>query len=504
MEIDQSTGLVVRRPPRPWPGGLSSVADLLNIGAASPEHPALVDGGRSWTYSELDLAVARACGALVERSLGAGDRIVWCSPNRAEIIIGFLATCRIGAVWAGLNAASTPSEQTAVIADVEPVVCVGTATRGSIEVEALLNEWDQAEPAKAGLVDPHAPGAIAYTSGTTGTPKGVVHSQHNLLTQAAVSIATDPVKPFERHGSPLALTILNIMALGPIAAFARGATYYVMTSTRSADFASAIEDANLTHTLVVPTMVHDLVTRDDVGASQLASLRTVLIGGSNAPVAERRRFHDRFGVRAVTSYGLSEAPGGVVREPVDAELRAGGVGLSQLHVSITTDGGNGEICVSPASIGQLAGCWSPMLGYWRQPDATAAALSGDTLRTGDVGTIDEHGWVTITGRLSEVIVRGGANVMPAEVEAVLNSHNQVVDAAVFGLADERLGERVVACVVTSGPVDESMLITHCSVALAAYKVPDSIVFTDDLPRNAMGKVSIGDVRDLVASTKSHP
>ncbi len=498
MEFDPDTGLALREPPPPWPFGLSSVAQILEIGIASqPDQAALVDGERSWTYRQLDTVVNAAAHSLAVRDVGVGDRIVWCLPNSAELIIGFLATCRLGAIWAGVNPSSPATEQNRVLADLDPTLCIGTATAGAVSIVDLALEWADSRPQSSLPVDPHAPGAIAYTSGSTGEPKGVVHSQHNLLSQAAASIATDQRLDDERHGSPLSLSILNIMVLGPITAFARAASYHVLTSTRSRDFAHDVDKEQVTHTLVVPTMVHDLVERDDVSSEQLATLRTVLIGGSNAPPALRRRFHARFGVRAVASYGLSEAPGGVVREPTGVPVRSEGVGFAQIHVDVTIDSeAGGEICVSPAAEGVLAGCWTAMLGYWRRPDLTAEALDGNVLHTGDVGTIDDDGWVTVTGRLSQVIIRGGANVMPAEVEAALITHEGVAEAVVFGLEDDRLGERVVACVAVTRATGDADLLRHCSELLAAHKVPDLVLFVDALQRNAMGKVDLTGLREL--------
>jgi acyl-CoA synthetase (AMP-forming)/AMP-acid ligase II len=141
-----------------------------------------------------------------------------------------------------------------------------------------------------------------------------------------------------------------------------------------------------------------------------------------------------------------------------------------------------------------------MLGYWRRPEMTAAVLDGNMLRTGDIGSIDQDGWVSVTGRLSHVIIRGGANVMPVEVESVLTFHDAVDSAAVFGIDDDRLGELVVAYVVTSRSVDTAELVRHCEASLAKYKVPDTILFIEALPRNAMGKVDLRTLRELAATS----
>ena len=211
--------------------------------------------------------------------------------------------------------------------------------------------------------DPDAVAAIAYTSGTTGRPKGVVHTHHNLVWQGAASVWSGPPRTVEHHGTPLSLSILNIVALGPVTAFMRLGACVVMRRSRATDLAEDIRDGAVSHLLVVPTMVHDLVGDEAVSEADLSTLDQVLIGGAGSDPDTRERFAARFGCDPVPSYGLTEALGGVVR-----------AGRPQDPVSITlaehpaANDGEGEICVSAAETGPWAGAWTPMLGYLDDPE----------------------------------------------------------------------------------------------------------------------------------------
>ncbi len=506
--VDPVTGLVRRPPPRPWPHGPATVAALLEAPlAATPDRLALIDEERRWTYRTLDDAVERTAAALVSIGAGPGSRIAWTLPNCAELPIGFLATQRIGAIWLGLNDALAEPERAALLRDAEATHHITTSPSPTIadrgvrlvrhdDWRALVEATTPGRPATD--IDPHAPAAMAYTSGTTGRPKGVVHSQHNLLWPGLASLAERPVTPGERQGTPLAHTILNMLVLGPVSALVRRSTAVVLHSTRADELARDIARFAITRTTVVPTIVHDLVHRDGIDPGDLATLEHVVVGGAATSPSLRRAFFAKFGVRALAGYGLSEAPTGVVRESADEPIEDTLVGdpLAPVALRIVDEHGveqaagvDDEICVHATPTGEWAGCWSPMLGYWRQPDATAAALADDMLHTGDIGSLDPQGRLTVTGLLAELIVRGGANVVPAEVERTLLEHPDVADAAVFGLPDERLGERVVAAIIAAvADPDLDAIRAHCATRIAPYKVPDQIRIVDTFPRNAMGKV----------------
>jgi acyl-CoA synthetase (AMP-forming)/AMP-acid ligase II len=226
------------------------------------------------------------------------------------------------------------------------------------------------------------------------------------------------------------------------------------------------------------------------------------------PDGLRPRYRDRFGHDVVIGYGLTEAPASVAQEDADGPRPRGATGRALPHVQlrILDDGGvevptgvEGEICVAPSPEGPWRGVWSPFLGYWRRPDATRASLRGGVLHTGDIGYLDGDGHLYVTGRSNDVILRGGANVYPAEVERVILEVDGVEDVAVVAVADERLGE-VPAAVLTvraGAAVDGDAVIAHCREYLARYKVPVSVTVVDRLPRNAMGKVDRPATRRLL-------
>jgi long-chain acyl-CoA synthetase len=348
-------------------------------------------------------------------------------------------------------------------------------------------------------VDPHAPAAIAYTSGTTGAPKGVVHSQHNLLMPGAVLVADRGYGPDLRKGDCLPLTILNLMALTTLlTAQARGCC--VLTERRDAlGVAEWIRTSRVNVWNGVPTQLWDLVHRADVSRGDLATLRDVWCGGADCPDDLRDGFAAKFGHALRATYGLTEAPTVVAIDPVGRQWcpRSSGRVLPHLTVRALQDDGLdpvpagqvGELCISASTSGPWANQWTPMLGLW-EGDHVACAPPGP-LRTADLGTIDDQGWVHVVDRRKLLIVRGGANVYPTEVERVLHRYPGVAAAAVFGIPDDRLGERVGALVEMRrhAPLPSTPdLEAYCAKHLARYKVPQVWGFVDALPRNAMGKV----------------
>jgi len=244
-----------------------------------------------------------------------------------------------------------------------------------------------------------------------------------------------------------------------------------------------------------PATVHSLANDDDVRPEHLASLREAWVGGADCPEAIRNAFEEKFGISITATYGLSEAPTVVTIEERDGVHVPEGSGHALPHLDVRIV--DGEVCVGPINEGEWAGAYHLMLGYWQQAEATSAALEGGVLHTGDIGDVDDGGVLHLRDRKSLVIIRGGANVYPAEVERVVHDVEGVVACAVMGMPDERLGERVVAAVelAPGAAVTAEDLTAHCLANLAKYKVPERWVFVDGFPRNSMGKIQR---RELVA------
>jgi acyl-CoA synthetase (AMP-forming)/AMP-acid ligase II len=518
-------GLVRRAPPRPIPGGPRSVADVLDrMLDEHPGHEALVGRSARYTYAELDAHVDAATCALLRLGVRPGDRVAASLPNDTPIVVAFLAAMRLGAIWVGISTALAPPELRHILRDcaaatllATPAVAAGAVTADSPAVRVLTvdadgrGEWPQALAAARGErprrapVDPHAPAAIAYTSGTTGFPKGAVHTQHNMLWPGADGRMNDPAPPDERHGVMLPLTLLNLQVLGPLFAFLKGTTCVCVDRTDPVGLAWWIRTERITRLTAVPTVLHDLLTSPDVDPADLASLRRPECGGAATPQPFRDLFRQRFGRDVLTGYGLTEAPTAVTREMPGDTLVPGSSGrpFAPVEVVILDDDGRelapgqvGEICVRARRRGPWAGVYTPFLGYWRRPEATRHALRGGLLHTDDLGMLDVDGRLFVKDRRANVIVRGGANVYPAEVERVLHEHRAVVAAAVLGVPDERLGERVMA-VVQLRPghdqVDADELAGFCRERLARYKVPQQWRFVDDFARTPMGKIRRGEL-----------
>ncbi|NNC79518.1 MAG: long-chain fatty acid--CoA ligase [Acidimicrobiales bacterium] len=434
--------------PQPYPFGPASVASIF-VGS-DPLALALVDGERTWTYGELETAVEDRSKDLTERF------VFWSAKNSAELVIEFLATQRAGHVWVGLPP---------------------TLSRGNRET--LMQRVLEAQQLPSNL------SAVAFTSGTTGQPKGVMHSQHSMLAPGLVSIDEDPPATDERIGTPLSLCILNMLLLGPVSALLRGSTAVIMERTWDEGFAEDVRTHHVTKAFVVPTMLHDLVHAETI--TDLAPLRSVIVGGAGINMDVIDAFETRFGVRPVRRWGFTEAPTGVVTD-----------GYPFPHVEIIEI--EGELCVRPASSGRWAGSFTGALGYLDDPEATEELFRDGVLHTGDAGSVDANGVVSVTGRLSEMIIRGGANIDPTEVERALLSLDGIADAAVVGMDDARLGQVVAAAICgVSGP---DRAAARLQGELPTHAVPERWLLVDELPRNAMGKVDRAAVRQLFHDSTS--
>jgi acyl-CoA synthetase (AMP-forming)/AMP-acid ligase II len=481
-----------------------------------PDREALVARSGRLSYAELDRAADRATHALVELGVRRGDRVAASLPNDLDVVVAFHATMRLGAVWVGVNRALAAPERRHLLADCDATILLsdtGGADDGVRVVDlptwhraldaAPQRRWDGPDP------DPSAPAGIAYTSGTTGHPKGAVHSQHNLLLPGAVLVETRRYGPELRKGDCFPFTVLNMAVLTTLLVSQAAGTSIVMDRIDPEGVAGWIRDESVTTWNGPPALLHGLAHLDAVAPGDLASLDEVWTGGADCPEAIRTAFREKFGVEVLATYGLSEAPTVVSIDdrPAGRGRRsshrdgASGRPLPHLRVRIRDatgaevgPGGTGQICVSAAD-----DRYRPMLGYLGRPEATAETLVDGELRTGDVGFLDDDGFLHVRDRLKLVIIRGGANVYPAELERVAATFPGVAASAAVGVPDERLGERV-AMVVEADPgatVDPDALRAHLGAHLARYKVPERIEVVGALPRNAMGKVVRTQLTDLL-------
>jgi acyl-CoA synthetase (AMP-forming)/AMP-acid ligase II len=478
--------------------------------ATDPDREALVTRSGRWSYAELDRLAARAAHALVALGVRPGDRVAGALPNDLDVILAFHGAMRVGAVWVGINRALAPPEKQFLLDDsgTSLLLCdtataeqvAGGSTR-VLTVEDGTGEWRDALAAAPddpfeSTVDPDAPAGIAYTSGTTGYPKGATHSQHNLLVPGAMLAASRGWGSSLRKGDFLALTILNMQVLTTLTTAQAGGTAIVFDRNDPAGVAEWIRNERVTVWNGPPALIHSLAHDDAVAPDDLASLDEVWNGGGDCPEPVRAAFEEKFGKPVLMTYGLSEAPTVVTIDDPDGRHAIGGSGrpLPHLEIRVIDD----ELCVAPATSGDYVGVYHPMLGYWNRDDATKETLRDGVLHTGDLGFVDDDGFLHVRDRKSLVIIRGGGNVYPAEIERVLHERPEIEACAVVGLPDERLGERVaVAIQLREGAtVTEDELREHCSANLAKYKVPERWLFVDGFPRNSMGKIQRRELPDL--------
>jgi long-chain acyl-CoA synthetase len=471
--------------------------------------PALVTRQGRLSYAELDDLADRAAGALRLLGVRPGDRVAASLPNDLDIVVAFHGAMRLGAVWLGINRALTASEQAYMLADAGATLALMDDSGGPAGADGGagptrrvdLPGWREALTSSRGRPavarpDPYAPAGIAYTSGTTGFPKGAVHCQAAMVLPGAASVARRGWGPSLRKGDSLPLNILNMMILTTVLTAQAGATAVIMDHSDIASVVNWIREERVSVWNGPPAQLYTMVRDETIAPKDLDSLDEVWVGGADCPDSLRDDFEARFGVTVSRTYGLTEAPALVCLDDLSARP-AGTSGRPLDHVRVTTE--DGEILLSAQEDGPWAGAYRPMLGYWGREDASAEALSGGCLHTGDLGELDEAGHLRVVGRKSLVIIRGGANVYPAEVERILSDAPGVNACAVVGVPDERLGERVGAAIERRAgeAIDEAAVLAHCRSFLAAFKVPERLVVVDSLPRNQMGKVPREDVVRLL-------
>lgn len=489
------------------PGPLRPIARVLDAAlAARPEATALEAASGAWTYAELNERADRAAGALWSLGVRPGRRVAACLPNDLDIVAAFHGAQRIGAVWAGIGEALSASEQQH-LADLCEPAAVLAGPRCRVESSATVDpdRWKallhSASPAPRVDLDLDAPAGIGFTSGTSGTPKAVVHSQRNLLLPGAVLVATRGWGPELRKGDSFPFTVLNMLVLSTLLTAQAGGCAVIMDRRDVDGVAEWIAEHRVTVWNGAPAQLYDLARRPNL---DLGSLREVWSGASDTPDSVRTAFAAAHGPVPRATYGLSEAPTVVAIDPPGTHWVSGSSGrvLPQYDVAAYDDGHRlppgepGELCLAGATTGPWAGLWTPLLGYWE--DGRVRPAPPGPFPTGDIGTVDAAGQLSVLDRKKMVIIRGGANVYPLEVERVIGAHPAVANVAVCAVPDERLGQKVAALVESADPaVDFDELAALCRRELAGYKVPEIWSRVDTLPLNAMGKIERTRLTELV-------
>lgn len=482
--------------------------------AAVPDKTALVGGRGRQTYAEMADEVSRTAAALGELGVRAGDRVAVSLANDVDIVTALMGIWAHGAVFVGVHTVLAPPEKRYLIDDCEPSLYLTADTAEEVGAPRVvaLDEW-RTRVAGADPLDPWPEGdplrlaAIAYTSGTTGNPKGVMHSQHNALLQGAVAVARGSYDADDVFLCVHPLTILNLQVLHGLTTIQALATCAIADRHDPVSLARWIKQEGVTHFAVVPTVAYDLLTHPEVHPDDLATLTKPRVGGAAMPESVKLLFEERFGVKPATSLGITEGPTLVARQDPDRPIIEGSCGraLPHIDVQVLDDddrpvpvGEVGEICFGPRRDGPWAGVYRTMLGYWGRPELSAETLRGGMVRSGDLGWLDADGELFIVERRSQMIIRGGNNIYPAEIERVLGADSRVAECCVVGRPDNRLGEVVVAFVQPAAGVELAVddLLALCRDNLAPFKIPSEICLVEAFPRSPLGKISRSQVQTM--------
>jgi malonyl-CoA/methylmalonyl-CoA synthetase len=471
-----------------------------------PDLPALEIDGEAVTHGELDERVGRLAGTLRAEGVRLGETVVLCAPSSMSMVVAYLAALRAGARVVLTNPTSTERELAHIVRDsgASFALAAGDALAALagvphlLDVAALGNA--AAEPLAPEPLTSDAVALLAYTSGTTGKPKAVPLTHGNLL--SSIRSAMLAWRWSEDDVLTHALPLFHQHGLGGVhATLIAGSRAVIFGRLDPDELFATIAARRSTILFAVPAVYERLVGRlDEAEPQDLTSLRLLICGSAPLSPALSTRIEQAFGVPPLERYGLTES-GLDISNLYDGPRWPGAVGypLPGLEVAVAADGRpvaageDGEILMRGPQV---------FSGYVGNDEANAAAFHpGGWFRTGDIGRIDpEHGYLRITGRLKDLIITGGMNVYPREVELVLEESPDVARAAVVGVPSERWGEEVVAAVVSAGPpVDEGALIEFARERLAPYKCPKRIQTVDELPTNAVGKVVASEVVRLLTA-----
>lgn len=495
---------------------IGSLANLARATARSrPQAPACRFEGRTLTYQEFDRQADQVANGLIADGITPGDRVAVVARNSDHYLVIAVGIIRARAVLVAVNWRLAPPEMRYVLEHASaravfaeagllgdevtpmsawgPTRVIGAGAAAADDYEHWRDCQMTSAPDREAELDDDV--VQMYTSGTTGRPKGVCLTHRNYLTAfdqvgqygwgnyEADEVIFAPSPYFHVSGINLAFRSL-----------AQGACVVTSAGFQASDLPSIIRSERVNRTVMVPAVMQICLSAPDVQPSDFTSLTTVTYGGSPITRDLLRRAREMFGCQFVQGYGLTETTGqATFLQPEDHDPECGKLnscGRAVPGMTVRVIGQDGTDC-SPGQVGEvlLAGP-NLMRGYWQDQAATAAAIVDGWLHTGDAGYLDEDGYLYIHDRLKDMIVSGGENIYPAEVESALADHPDVQDVAVIGVPDERWGEAVKALVVLcpGAEPDATVLLAFSRERIAGYKVPKSIDFLDLLPRNPSGKI----------------
>ncbi|QBS40421.1 AMP-binding protein [Nocardia sp. CS682] len=502
--------------------------------AAYPDREALVDKptDRRWTYRELGAAIDALATGLAARGIGKGDRVGIWAPNCAEWFFVQYATAKIGAILVNINPAYRTSELEYVLCQAGVRVLVAAPEFKTSNYVAMIEqvrpncpaleqvlvlgtpEWDElagtaidadrlaALGAELSIDDPIN---IQYTSGTTGFPKGATLSHHNILNNGFFVGELCGYTEQDRICVPVPFYHCFGMVMGNLASTSHGAAVVIPAPAFDpVATLAAVESERCTSLYGVPTMFIALLTELDSATPDLSSLRTGIMAGSPCPVEVMKRVIDRMGMHEVCiCYGMTETSpvSTQTRRDDGIDRRTATVGRVGPHLEVKIVDPATGLTVPRGEPGELCTRgYSVMLGYWNDQDKTAEAI--DTARwmhTGDIGVMDDDGYLAITGRIKDMVIRGGENVYPREIEEFLYTHPDILDAQVIGVPDPKYGEELMAWVRMrdgAAPLDAEAVREFCAGKLAHFKIPRYVHVVEEFPMTVTGKIRKAEMREL--------
>jgi acyl-CoA synthetase (AMP-forming)/AMP-acid ligase II len=476
---------------------------------APAEATALIapETGRRWTYGALRSQVTTLAARLADLGVGRGDRVAIVLPNGPEIVAAFLAVVHGASVAAPLNPAYTPDEYTFYFGDIQPRALIvppgeaeaarSVAPAGCSIVEAAIDAEGRLSFSGAGgssgvvaTPDPDNIALVLHTSGTTSRPKQVPLRHRNLMASARTIVQTYQLTADDVSLCVMPLFHVHGLVASTLSALLAGGTVIAPVRFSAGRFWQDAQRYGASWYSAVPTIHQILLTRadDDAPPAGATGLRFARSCSSALAPAVMQGLEERLGIPVLEAYGMTEASHQMASNPLPPAAHIpGSVGLATgVQVAIMDKEGNlldtgstGEVVIRGESVTG---------GYLNNPEANASAFTNGWFRTGDQGVLDEQGYLYLTGRIKELILRGGENIAPREIDEVLLTHPAIADAITFGIRDEKYGEEVAAAVVLREPVTAEDIIAYCRTRLAAFKAPKTIFITEQIPRTATGKI----------------
>ncbi|RVX41648.1 fatty-acyl-CoA synthase [Nonomuraea polychroma] len=494
-------------------------------------HEALLDvaAGRRWTYAELDAAVNEVALGLLARGVAKGDRVGIWAPNCAEWVLVQYATAKIGAILVNVNPAYRAHELAYVVHQSGMRLLISAVTHKTSDYRAMIGEigfadaifigddgWDElVESGRRG--DPAAlraraaeltfddPINIQYTSGTTGFPKGATLSHHNILNNGYFVGELLGYTERDRVCLPVPLYHCFGMVMGNLGATSHGSCIVLPSPGFDPEATlRAVQEERCTSLYGVPTMfIAELAVS---GNFDLSTLRTGIMAGSPCPVEVMKRVVSEMNMTEVAiCYGMTETSPVSTMTRADDGLarRTETVGRVMPHIEVKIVHPETRLTVPRGEPGELCTRgYSVMLGYWGRPEATAEAIDAARwMRTGDLAAMDEDGYVSIVGRIKDMVIRGGENIYPREIEEFLYGHPDIQDVQVIGVPDEKYGEELMAWIVMrpgAEPLTAEQIREFCSGRLAHYKIPRYVHVVDSFPMTITGKIRKVEMREQAA------